>query len=64
MNKRLLLELTVQLTEQMKDNIKVYEGDSPDFLANEFCLKHNLRSEAQPIIANNIRENIKSLQIS
>jgi hypothetical protein len=49
--------MTVDLGEDKKETLDVYEGDNPFELAKKFCFKHSLTAEAVDILAMNIIHN-------
>ncbi|CAD8051997.1 unnamed protein product [Paramecium sonneborni] len=57
-DRKLLLELTIQLGQNEHDIIYLYEGDDIGVKASQFCEKHHLKDEIIDIIAQNIKLNL------
>ncbi|CAK90653.1 unnamed protein product (macronuclear) [Paramecium tetraurelia] len=53
--RKLLLELTIQLGQNEHDILFLYEGDDIGVKASQFCEKHHLKDEIKEVIAQNIK---------
>ncbi|CAD8142151.1 unnamed protein product [Paramecium octaurelia] len=54
-DRKLLLELTIQLGQNEHDILFLYEGDDIGVKASQFCEKHHLKDEIKDVIAQNIK---------
>ncbi len=46
-----LLTLTIEIAEGQNETILIMEGDDPNLLASDFCLKHGLDTDLEQLLA-------------
>lgn len=46
-----LLTLTIEIAEGQNETILIMEGDDPNQLASDFCLKHGLDTDLEQLLA-------------
>lgn len=57
---KFMFSMTVDLTDDIRDQILVYENDNPFNLATEFCQKHRLQQSLIDVIGQQIVDNAKA----
>lgn len=57
-SRRVILKVTVEVSEEESDTILVREGDDADNLAKLFCERHGLQQSLSDPLANHIYENL------
>lgn len=61
--RREILTLTIEIGEGQNDDIQIFEGDDPNYLAAEFAAKHGIGEQLQELLAEQIRQNIEQLEL-
>jgi hypothetical protein len=51
--------MTIQIDENRTGAIHVYEGDDPEVLAKDFCIKHTVNFKIVPLLVENIIQNVE-----
>ncbi|CAD8199632.1 unnamed protein product [Paramecium octaurelia] len=57
-----LLVMTIQIDDKRSGRIDVFEGDDPEILARDFCIKYNLNQRVAPLLIDNIQKQISIAQ--
>eukprot|EP00927_Polykrikos_kofoidii_P026885 TRINITY_DN23865_c0_g2_i1.p1 TRINITY_DN23865_c0_g2~~TRINITY_DN23865_c0_g2_i1.p1 ORF type:complete len:786 (-),score=111.01 TRINITY_DN23865_c0_g2_i1:277-2634(-) len=60
-SRRVVLKVTVEVSSDASDTIHVREGDSPQKLAEQFCLRHGLQDNLIGPLTAHIRENLRKV---
>ena len=47
--------MSVEIDLDNSDDIRIYEGDEPEYLAEEFVYKNNLNVQIIPLLSNSIK---------
>lgn len=59
---RELLTLTVDLGEEGRENILIFENDHPEHIAQNFCLKHNIDEKLKEMLISHISANMEQVR--
>ncbi|CAG9313240.1 unnamed protein product [Blepharisma stoltei] len=57
-DKHEILIMTIDIGDGRSDDLTVHEGDKPEILAEQFCLKHNLGADVEEALKEQIEYNI------
>ncbi|CAG9324973.1 unnamed protein product [Blepharisma stoltei] len=54
-----LLIMTIDIGDGRTDELTVYENDKPEWIAEQFCLRHNMSSDVKELLIQQIKMNIE-----
>jgi hypothetical protein len=58
MEKNVMLNIEIQVSDEESDNIVIREDDDIDKVVNDFCLKHKLNSNIKKVIMEQLMDSL------